>query len=209
MHQWTPDQLIQAAQTAAESGRLQDAVTVLGYIVQSYPASPAADEARRLYRQLTGTDCPEAEFASKLDEGVTRASQAQAARAVEAAPSVLPDADAPRPAAPQRATTAVAAAPAAGAAAHEGAARRRDRGLLVQLDEELALELDARLGRLLAHAFFVLGFLLLPVGVLMLVFSLAFAFLLPWGLVALAAALPLIALAQLLRLAFDISRRLS
>lgn len=241
MNQWSPDQLLHAAEAAAESGRLQDAVTVLVYLLQSFPDTPEADRAKLLYRHLTGTDCPDADegigiadrTARPTDTAVSQEAALDTGNPAEEADDTDPAAMELPPAPlnghadrlPRRIATAhgdtvawgaahtpvsdgsasgSAAGPLAAAVAVTATAERRDKGRLAELDEEFSFELDERFGRVLAHVSFGLGFLLLPVGLLILVFSLAFAFLLPWAVFALALALPLMGLGQLLRIGFEL-----
>jgi hypothetical protein len=248
MNQWSPDQLLHAAETAAESGRLQDALTVLIYLVQSYPGSAEAERARQTYRRLSGSDCPEADSPAEAAADERAADgDAQAVAAVDGEPqepATTParvngagysghaaggmhggaGADAGlargvRAAGPEQAasgeTIAAASGPAAGvrpsADAREWAATPvvAPSGHLAEIDAEFSLELDERFGRVLAHVFFGLGFLLLPVGLLMLVFALAFGNLFRWAMVALIVALPLIGLGQLLRIACELRANLA
>lgn len=206
MNQWSAEQLLHAADMAIDDGRLQDAVTVLGYLMQTHPLTPEAVEARFKYKFLTGDEFSEAGTHGAVADAPTADAATAKLLLVNDAPQGraigASAADKRLPADSHRSPMAVAApAPPAERVSALDAIPR-----LAEAEDELAVEGNERLGRFLAHLFFGLGFLLLIVGAVLLIYSMAFDFFILWGLISVIVAPFLIGLAYIIRTLLELRR---
>lgn len=247
MQQWSAEQLSNAAQSAIEKSKYQDAVSVLGYLIQNYPDSIEAERGREQYRFLTGTPYPDMDVFNSEPQETDETTDLSAAPARAEAPLQPANAieriddhqngAASKEQADLSTGEQIAIGPAekmelnGAETASENITQPKkklvednesDRDLPAQGKEVVSakdnvssltvrnrLQNNDRIGRFLADMFYALGWVMTPVGILLLLFSPAFSSLLLWGPVMLVTGLLSLGLGQTMWAVFDARSKLN
>jgi hypothetical protein len=190
-------------------------VSVLGYLIQNYPDTSQARKAREQYKFLTGTDYPDVDPLKqsnghgpddKIEDKPTAQSSEKPNEKNGKLSTVSPVLETNNQQ-PDTEPELESFADAQLATPDEAATQKGDVADTASgYTTEDALQTNDRVGRALSNIFYALGWLLVPIGIFLILFSMAFKVLAIWSLVLLLLAPIFLGLGQTMWAIFDLRR---